>query len=235
MPPLIELSSSLSYDSQFQRHESHVTSKQPSIKRLQAEVRKLRAISEYNVAEAEENASFEIEEIRDQIDEQRFSLATAKISLGKARSELEAKEAFIRYNNKCIEKMEVETLEVEAEQQNLEQLLESSTQQLIEEKSKYKRSDELLRTLAESAEKLHREQEQMVAHTLKMGQQISTDHNLKISFLKRLMENEIKEKEESESILKNTRGDSSERTMLIDTMKEQLHIIHMIQNSHDPS
>jgi hypothetical protein len=128
MPPLIELSSSLSYDSQFQRHELHGTSKQPSIRRLQAEVRKLRAISDYNVAEAEENASYEIEEIRDQIDKQRFFLATAKISLGKARSELEAKEAFIRYNNKCIDKMEIETLQAEVEQQNLERMLESSKQ-----------------------------------------------------------------------------------------------------------
>ena len=68
MPPLDNTSSPLSYDTKPQRQGITVISRQPSIKILAAEVRKLKAIADFDQAEAEENATYEIEAIREEID-----------------------------------------------------------------------------------------------------------------------------------------------------------------------
>ena len=107
MPPFADTSSPLSYDTKPQRQGITVISRQPSIKILAAEVRKLKAIADFNQAEAEENAIYEIEAIREKIDNHRFVLGAAKIALRKIRVEVEANEECIRYNEKCYTEMEV--------------------------------------------------------------------------------------------------------------------------------
>jgi hypothetical protein len=147
MLPFDDTSSPLSYDTKPQRQGIIATSRQPSIKILSAEVRKLKAIADFNQAEAEENATYEIEAIREEIDKHRFVLGSAKIALRKIRVEVEANEECIRYNEICCTAMEVALKEAEDERLQMVRVLQEMKLEQMEQNAKSERSEEMLKVL----------------------------------------------------------------------------------------
>ena len=147
MPPFADTSSPLSYDTKPQRQGITVISRQPSIKILSAEVKKLKAIAAFNQAESEETATYEIEAIREEIDNHRFVLGAAKIALRKIRVEVEANEECIRYNEKCYTEMEVALKDTEEERLQMVRVLQDMKLEQMEQKAKSERSEEMLKVL----------------------------------------------------------------------------------------
>ena len=202
MPPF-------AYDTKLQRQGITVISRQPSIKILAAEVRKLKAIADFNQAEAEENAIYEIEAIREEIDKHRFVLGKANIALRKIRVEVEANEECIRYNEKCYTEMEVALKKTEEERLQMVRVLQDMKLEQMEQKAKSERSEEMLKVLVQK----------MVEYTKRTEQEISKEFDWKMKFLKTLMAEELEMKRKSEQILSINRKDATERgTMLIDNL-----------------
>ena len=201
MPPLDNTSSPLSYDTKPQRQGITVISRQPSIKILAAEVRKLKAIADFDQAEAEENATYEIEAIREEIDKHRFVLGSAKIALRKIRVEVEANEECIRYNEICCTAMEVALKEAEDERLQMVRVLQEMKLEQMEQNAKSERSEEMLKVLVQSMEDLQRDQEKLVEYTKRKEQEISKEFDWKMKLLKTLMAEELEMKRKSEQIL----------------------------------
>jgi hypothetical protein len=219
MPPLDNTSSPLSYDTKPQRQGITVISRQPSIKILAAEVRKLKAIADFDQAEAEENAKYEIEAIREEIDKHRFVLGKANIALRKIRVEVEANEECIRYNEYCYTEMEVALKEAEEERLQMVRVLQEMKLEQMEQKAKSERSEKMLEGLVQSMEDFQRDQETLVEYTKRTEQEISKGFDWKMKFLKTLMAEELEMKRKSEQILSINRKDATERgTMLIDNL-----------------
>ena len=219
MPPFADTSSPLSYDTKPQRQGITVISRQPSIKILAAEVRKLKAIADFDQAEAEENATYEIEAIREEIDKHRFVLGKANIALRKIRVEVEANEECIRYNENCYTEMEVALKEAEEERLQMVRVLQEMKLEQMEQKAKSERSEKMLAGLVQSMEDLQRDQETLVEYTKRTEQEISKGFDWKMKFLKTLMAEELEMKRKSEQILSINRKDATERgTMLIDNL-----------------
>ena len=198
MPPFADTSSPLSYDTKPQRQGITVISRQPSIKILAAEVRKLKAIADFDQAEAEENAKYEIEAIREEIDKHRFVLGKANIALRKIRVEVEANEECIRYNENCYTEMEVALKEAEEERLQMVRVLQEMKLEQMEQKAKSERSEKMLAGLVQSMEDLQRDQEKMVEYTKRTEQEISKEFDWKMMFLKTLMAEELEMKRKSE-------------------------------------
>ena len=198
MLPFDDTSSPLSYDTKPQRQGIIATSRQPSIKILSAEVRKLKAIADFNQAEAEENATYEIEAIREEIDKHRFVLGSAKIALRKIRVEVEANEECIRYNEICCTAMEVALKEAEDERLQMVRVLQEMKLEQMEQNAKSERSEEMLKVLVQSMEDLQRDQEKLVEYTKRKEQEISKEFDWKMMFLKTLMAEELEMKRKSE-------------------------------------
>jgi hypothetical protein len=201
MPPLDNTSSPLSYDTKPQRQGITVISRQPSIKILAAEVRKLKAIADFDQAEAEENAKYEIEAIREEIDKHRFVLGKANIALRKIRVEVEANEECIRYNENCYTEMEVALKEAEEERLQMVRVLQEMKLEQMEQKAKSERSEKMLAGLVQSMEDFQRDQETLVEYTKRTEQEISKGFDWKMKFLKTLMAEELEMKRKSEQIL----------------------------------
>jgi hypothetical protein len=201
MPPLDNTSSPLSYDTKPQRQGITVISRQPSIKILAAEVRKLKAIADFDQAEAEENAKYEIEAIREEIDKHRFVLGKANIALRKIRVEVEANEECIRYNENCYTEMEVVLKEAEEERLQMVRVLQEMKLEQMEQKAKSERSEKMLAGLVQSMEDFQRDQETLVEYTKRTEQEISKGFDWKMKFLKTLMAEELEMKRKSEQIL----------------------------------
>ena len=201
MLPFDDTSSPLSYDTKPQRQGIIATSRQPSIKILSAEVRKLKAIADFNQAEAEENAIYEIEAIREEIDKHRFVLGSAKIALRKIRVEVEANEECIRYNEICCTAMEVALKEAEDERLQMVRVLQEMKLEQMEQNAKSERSEEMLKVLVQSMEDLQRDQEKLVEYTKRKEQEISKEFDWKMKLLKTLMAEELEMKRKSEQIL----------------------------------
>ena len=201
MPPFADTSSPLSYDTKPQRQGITVISRQPSIKILAAEVRKLKAIADFDQAEAEENAKYEIEAIREEIDKHRFVLGKANIALRKIRVEVEANEECIRYNEICCTAMEVALKEAEDERLQMVRVLQEMKLEQMEQNAKSERSEEMLKVLVQSMEDLQRDQEKLVEYTKRKEQEISKEFDWKMMFLKTLMAEELEMKRKSEQIL----------------------------------
>jgi hypothetical protein len=219
MPPFADTSSPLSYDTKPQRQGITVISRQPSIKILAAEVRKLKAIADFDQAEAEENATYEIEAIREEIDKHRFVLGKANIALRKIRVEVEANEECIRYNEYCYTEMEVALKGAEEERLQMVRVLQEMKLEQMEQKAKSERSEQMLEGLVHSMEDLRRDQETLVEYTKRTKQEISKGFDWKMKFLKTLMAEELEMKRKSEQILSINRKDATERgTMLIDNL-----------------
>ena len=200
MPPLDNTSSPLSYDTKPQRQGITVISRQPSIKILAAEVRKLKAIADFDQAEAEENAIYEIEAIREEIDKHRFVLGKANIALRKIRVEVEANEECIRYNEKCYTEMEVALKDTEEERLQMVRVLQDMKLEQMEQKAKSERSEKMLEGLVQSMEDFQRDQETLVEYTKRTEQEISKGFDWKMKFLKTLMAEELEMKRKSEQI-----------------------------------
>ena len=183
MPPF-------AYDTKLQRQGITVISRQPSIQILSAEVRKLKAIADFNQAEAEENAIYEIEAIREKIDNHRFVLGAAKNALRKIRVEVEANEECIRYNEKCYTEMEVALKDTEEERLQMVRVLQDMKLEQMEQKAKSERSEEMLKVLVQK----------MVEYTKRTEQEISKEFDWKMKFLKTLMAEELEMKRKSEQI-----------------------------------
>jgi hypothetical protein len=213
-----DTSSPLSYDTKLQRQGITVISRQPSIKILSAEVKKLKAIAAFNQAEAEETATYEIEAIREEIDKHRFVLGSAKIALRKMRVEVEANEECIRYNENCCTGKEVALQEAEEERLQMVRVLQEMKLEQMEQKAKSDRSEEMLEGLVHSMEDLQRDQETLVEYTKRMEQENLKGFDWKMKFLKTLMAEELEMKRKSEQILSINRKDATERTMLIDNL-----------------
>ena len=201
MPPFADTSSPLSYDTKPQRQGITVISRQPSIKILAAEVRKLKAIADFDQAEAEENAKYEIEAIREEIDKHRFVLGKANIALRKIRVEVEANEECIRYNENCYTEMEVALKEAEEERLQMVRVLQEMKLEQMEQKAKSERSEKMLEGLVQSMEDFQRDQETLVEYTKRTEQEISKGFDWKMKFLKTLMAEELEMKRKSEQIL----------------------------------
>jgi hypothetical protein len=201
MPPFADTSSPLSYDTKPQRQGITVISRQPSIKILAAEVRKLKAIADFDQAEAEENAKYEIEAIREEIDKHRFVLGKANIALRKIRVEVEANEECIRYNEYCYTEMEVALKEAEEERLQMVRVLQEMKLEQMEQKAKSERSEKMLEGLVQSMEDFQRDQETLVEYTKRTEQEISKGFDWKMKFLKTLMAEELEMKRKSEQIL----------------------------------
>ena len=193
MPPF-------AYDMKLQRQGITVISRQPSIQILSAEVRKLKAIADFNQAEAEENAIYEIEAIREKIDNHRFVLGAAKNALRKIRVEVEANEECIRYNEKCYTEMEVALKDTEEERLQMVRVLQDMKLEQMEQKAKSERSEEMLKVLVQSMEDLQRDQEKMVEYTRRTEQATSKEFDWKMKFLMTLMAEELEMKRKSEQI-----------------------------------
>ena len=193
MPPF-------AYDTKLQRQGITVISRQPSIQILSAEVRKLKAIADFNQAEAEENAIYEIEAIREKIDNHRFVLGAAKNALRKIRVEVEANEECIRYNEKCYTEMEVALKKTEEERLRMVRVLQDLKLEKMEQKAKSERSEEMLKVLVQSMEDLQRDQEKMVEYTRRTEQETSKEFDWKMKFLMTLMAEELEMKRKSEQI-----------------------------------
>jgi chromosome segregation ATPase len=191
MPPF-------AYDTKLQRQGITVISRQPSIQILSAEVRKLKAIADFNQAEAEENAIYEIEAIREKIDNHRFVLGAAKNALRKIRVEVEANEECIRYNEKCYTEMEVALKKTEEERLQMVRVLQDMKLEQMEQKAKGERSEEMLKVLVQSMGDLQRDQEKMVEYTKRTEHEISKEFDWKMKFLKTLMAEELEMKRKSE-------------------------------------
>jgi chromosome segregation ATPase len=194
MPPF-------AYDTKLQRQGITVISRQPSIQILSAEVRMLKAIADFNQAEAEENAIYEIEAIREKIDNHRFVLGAAKNALRKIRVEVEANEECIRYNEKCYTEMEVALKKTEEERLQMVRVLQDMKLEQMEQKAKSERSEEMLKVLVQSMEDLQRDQEKLVEYTKRKEQEISKEFDWKMKLLKTLMAEELEMKRKSEQIL----------------------------------
>jgi len=218
MQHFADTSSPLSYDTKLQRQGITVISRQPSIKILSAEVKKLKAIAAFNQAEAEETATYEIEAIREEIDKHRFVLGKANIALRKMRVEVEANEECIRYNEKCCTGKEVALQEAEEERLQMVRVLQEMKLEQMEQKAKSDRSEEMLEGLVHSMEDLQRDQETLVEYTKRMEQENLKGFDWKMKFLKTLMAEELEMKRKSEQILSINRKDATERTMLIDNL-----------------
>jgi chromosome segregation ATPase len=193
MPPF-------AYDTKLQRQGITVISRQPSIQILSAEVRKLKAIADFNQAEAEENAIYEIEAIREKIDNHRFVLGAAKNALRKIRVEVEANEECIRYNEKCYTEMEVALKKTEEERLQMVRVLQDMKLEQMEQKAKGERSEEMLKVLVQSMGDLQRDQEKMVEYTRRTEQETSKEFDWKMKFLMTLMAEELEMKRKSEQI-----------------------------------
>ena len=200
MQHFADTSSPLSYDTKLQRQGITVISRQPSIKILSAEVKKLKAIAAFNQAEAEETATYEIEAIREEIDKHRFVLGKANIALRKMRVEVEANEECIRYNEICCTAMEVALKEAEDERLQMVRVLQEMKLEQMEQNAKSERSEEMLKVLVQSMEDLQRDQEKLVEYTKRKEQEISKEFDWKMKLLKTLMAEELEMKRKSEQI-----------------------------------
>jgi len=229
MPPHIATLSYVSSDSRIllttsssSCEDGATNGTQKSLKKLNAEVQKLKAIAAFTQAEAEETVSNEKDATYAQIDEKRLAIGALKIKKGKIIMEIEEEEGFIRYSENLLAEQKEALTRAEEDRLQLERMLNELKKESEEYQSKCEKLEEIVRTMNRSVEELLREQDKIVESTKRNEQVTSGESDRQINLLKRLLENELEMKRESVNIRTVARSDTSEEGIkLVDIMNAQ--------------
>mmetsp|Transcript_12882 Transcript_12882/g.24189 ORF Transcript_12882/g.24189 Transcript_12882/m.24189 type:complete len:251 (+) Transcript_12882:62-814(+) len=239
MPPFnTDLSSSscdgsintMSSVNNYLQHDDKLTTNisiMKKIKKLNAEVRKFKAVADFTKAEAEETISEEMEEISKKIDEQRMALTAAKISKNQIKVKIESKIDFMRLNEKCIVDKENELKKKEEERFQLENEMNHLLQERERLASKLTELESMVSSVNRAMEDLLVDQEKIIASTTRMERELEKQSSINIEILRQFLESEIQHKNESNEILlidnyhHHGSGSRSSKMNLVDVMKQQ--------------